>query len=109
MKGGVRAAGDALARSLVLVAAIALVACAGSGKKTDIPDRHVVRAGATLYSISMRYGLDYHDVALEAYRDVFMAVPKAPPGSNPAKGCVVIRPQTISATATSRYSASSRL
>jgi lipoprotein NlpD len=39
------------------------MACAGSGKKPDIPDRHVVRAGETLYSISMRYGLDYHDVA----------------------------------------------
>jgi lipoprotein NlpD len=63
VKGGLRAAGGALARSLVLAAAIALVACAGSGKKSDIPDRHVVRAGETLYSISMRYGLDYHDVA----------------------------------------------
>jgi lipoprotein NlpD len=43
--------------------ALALAACAGAGKKPAIPDQHVVRAGETLYSISMRYGLDYHDVA----------------------------------------------
>lgn len=53
----------ALSRSLVLVAALAVLACAGAGKRPDIPDHHVVRAGETLYSISMRYGLDYHDVA----------------------------------------------
>ncbi len=63
MEGGVGVAGVALARSFVLVAAIALMACAGSGKKPDIPDHHVVHAGETLYSISMRYGLDYRDVA----------------------------------------------
>jgi lipoprotein NlpD len=39
------------------------MACAGTEKKPAIPDQHVVRAGETLYSIAMRYGLDYHDVA----------------------------------------------
>jgi lipoprotein NlpD len=42
---------------------LALVACAGTGRRPTVPDHHVVRAGETLYSISMRYGLDYHDVA----------------------------------------------
>jgi lipoprotein NlpD len=60
---GVRAACIALCRSLVLVAALATLACGGGGRRPDIPDHHVVRAGETLYSISMRYGLDYHDVA----------------------------------------------
>jgi len=63
VEGGVRIAGVALGRSFVLVAALALMACAGTGKKPAIPDHHVVHAGETLYSISMRYGLDYHDVA----------------------------------------------
>jgi lipoprotein NlpD len=45
----------------LLVAAV-LAACGGP-RRPDIPDRHVVRAGETLYSISMRYGLDYRDVA----------------------------------------------
>jgi lipoprotein NlpD len=53
----------ALGRSLVLVAVLALAACAGADRRRDIPDQHTVRAGETLYSISMRYGLDYHDVA----------------------------------------------
>lgn len=52
-----RGAGIALALSLVLAA------CAGQDRRPRIPDHHVVRAGETLYSISMRYGLDYHDVA----------------------------------------------
>ncbi|MDH4260656.1 MAG: peptidoglycan DD-metalloendopeptidase family protein [Gammaproteobacteria bacterium] len=51
------------ARIFLLAAMLVLVACAGAGKKPDIPDHHRVRAGETLYSISMRYGLDYHDVA----------------------------------------------
>jgi len=55
--------GPALARSCLLAAALALAACAGGGRKPTIPDHHVVRAGETLYSISMRYGLDYYDVA----------------------------------------------
>src|ERR1700741_809323 len=46
-----------------LVVALALSACAGQERRPRIPDRHVVRAGETLYSVSMRYGLDYHDVA----------------------------------------------
>lgn len=50
-------------RFLVLVTALTLMACAGAAKKPAIPDHHVVRAGETLYSISMRYRLDYHDVA----------------------------------------------
>lgn len=63
MEGGVRVAVAAPGRFLVLVTAFALMACAGTAKKPAIPDHHVVRAGETLYSISMRYGLDYHDVA----------------------------------------------
>ncbi|MFZ2509419.1 MAG: LysM domain-containing protein, partial [Steroidobacteraceae bacterium] len=55
--------GPALARSCLLAAALALVACSGGARRPAIPDHHVVRAGETLYSISMRYGLDYHDVA----------------------------------------------
>lgn len=47
----------------MLAAALALAACGGAARKPDIPDHHVVRSGETLYSISMRYGLDYHDVA----------------------------------------------
>jgi lipoprotein NlpD len=45
------------------VLAVALLAACGGPRRPDIPDRHVVRAGETLYSISMRYGLDYRDVA----------------------------------------------
>lgn len=52
-----------LSRSLVLAAVLALAACAGADRRRDIPDHHIVRAGETLYSVSMRYGLDYHDVA----------------------------------------------
>jgi len=56
-------AGAALGRAVVLLAVLALLSCAGNGRRPAIPDNHVVRAGETLYSISMRYGLDYHDVA----------------------------------------------
>ncbi len=49
--------------ALVLVAALAFTACAGSDRRPPIPDRHVVRSGETLYSIAMRYGLDYRNVA----------------------------------------------
>lgn len=52
-----------LLRFLVLAAVLALAACAGADRRRDIPDHHRVRAGETLYSVSMRYGLDYHDVA----------------------------------------------
>jgi lipoprotein NlpD len=45
-----------------VLAALLLAACGGP-RRPDIPDRHVVRAGETLYSISMRYGLDYRHVA----------------------------------------------
>lgn len=55
MRSGLRLAG--------LVAAILLAACAGSGRRGPIPAAHVVRSGDTLYSIAMRYGLDYRDVA----------------------------------------------
>ncbi len=41
---------------------LAMSACSGV-RRPDIPAQHVVRAGETLYSISLRYGLDYHDVA----------------------------------------------
>jgi lipoprotein NlpD len=54
---------DLLVRFLVLAAVLALAACAGADRRRDIPDHHTVRAGETLYSVSMRYGLDYHDVA----------------------------------------------
>lgn len=47
---------------LVLLAVLLLTACGGP-RRPDIPDQHTVRAGETLYSISMRYGLDYRDVA----------------------------------------------
>jgi lipoprotein NlpD len=48
---------------LALALAAALAACAGQDRRAAVPDHHVVRRGETLYSISMRYGLDYHDVA----------------------------------------------
>ncbi|HLG52841.1 MAG TPA: peptidoglycan DD-metalloendopeptidase family protein [Steroidobacteraceae bacterium] len=63
--GGKAGAGasTALRRGLLLIAALALVACAGSGRRPRIPDHTIVRAGDTLYSISQGYGLDYRDVA----------------------------------------------
>ncbi|MEX1993351.1 MAG: peptidoglycan DD-metalloendopeptidase family protein [Steroidobacteraceae bacterium] len=48
---------------IALAAALVLGACAGSDRRGPIPAQHIVRAGETLYSISMRYGLDYRDVA----------------------------------------------
>lgn len=42
---------------------LAVAACGGNDRRPDIPPHHVVRAGETLYSVSIRYGLDYHDVA----------------------------------------------
>lgn len=47
----------------MLALAISLAACAGPERRPALPDQHVVQRGETLYSISMRYGLDYHDVA----------------------------------------------
>ena len=46
-----------------LVLLLALAGCAGQERRPAIPDQHVVRAGETIYSVSMRYGLDYRDVA----------------------------------------------
>ena len=63
VEGRIRVAAAALGRFFLLAAALALVARAGTATMRVIPDHHVVRAGETLYSISMRYGLDYHDVA----------------------------------------------
>lgn len=45
----------------VLLAALLVGGC--GARRAEIPAGHVVRAGETLYSISMRYGLDYRDVA----------------------------------------------
>ncbi|MGQ0429600.1 MAG: peptidoglycan DD-metalloendopeptidase family protein [Gammaproteobacteria bacterium] len=51
----------ALLCGALLCAALLLAACVA--RRPEIPSRHVVRAGETLYSISMRYGLDFEDVA----------------------------------------------
>jgi len=48
-------------RWLAIFALLVIAACAG--RRPEIPAYHVVRSGETLYSISLRYGLDYHDVA----------------------------------------------
>ena len=53
----------ALCWGLLLIGTVGLGACAGHDRRPGIPDHHVVRAGETLYSISQRYDLDYHDVA----------------------------------------------
>lgn len=45
----------------LLLAALLTAGCAA--RRPEIPAQHVVRAGETLYSISMRYGLDHRDVA----------------------------------------------
>lgn len=42
---------------------LAIAACGGNERRPEIPSQHRVRAGETLYSIALRYGLDYHDVA----------------------------------------------
>ena len=48
---------------LALLVALLVAACADSGRRPSIPPHHVVRAGETLYSVSIRYGLDYRDIA----------------------------------------------
>jgi lipoprotein NlpD len=57
------APGSARCRWLAFVTLLAVAACGGNGRRPDIPSHHRVRAGETLYSISIRYDLDYHDVA----------------------------------------------
>ena len=57
------AAVSARCRWLAFIAVLAVAACGGNERPGDIPSHHRVRAGETLYSISLRYGLDYHDVA----------------------------------------------
>lgn len=57
------AASPAARRWLALLIVLAVTACGGQDRRPEIPSHHVVRAGETLYSISLRYGLDYHDVA----------------------------------------------
>ena len=57
------AAVSARCRWLAFIAVLAVAACGGNERRGDIPSHHRVRAGETLYSISLRYGLDYHDVA----------------------------------------------
>lgn len=61
-KAGARASAP-LRRGLLLVMALALIACAGSGRRPRIPDHYIVQSGDTLYSIARGYGLDYRDVA----------------------------------------------
>ncbi len=50
-------------RWLAALAALALAACAGHERRPSIPDYHRVQPGETLYSISLRYGLAYRDIA----------------------------------------------
>lgn len=57
------APGSARCRWLAFVILLAVAACGGNGRRPDLPSHHRVRAGETLYSISLRYGLDYHNVA----------------------------------------------
>ncbi len=47
----------------VLLVVLLAAACGGNQRRPELPSHHVVRGGDTLYSISMRYGLDYRDVA----------------------------------------------
>jgi lipoprotein NlpD len=56
------AAAPASHRWLALLVVLAVAACGGP-RRPEIPSHHMVRAGETLYSISLRYGLDYRDVA----------------------------------------------
>lgn len=57
------AAGSVRRSWLALIVLLALAACGGNDRRPEIPSHHVVRASETLYSVSIRYGLDYHDVA----------------------------------------------
>ncbi len=49
-------------RSLALVLALLVAACAG-GQRRGPPPTYIVRSGDTLYSIAWRNRLDYHDLA----------------------------------------------
>jgi lipoprotein NlpD len=48
---------------LVALLAVALLAACGGNPRRPVPASYVVQPGDTLYAISWRHGLDYHDVA----------------------------------------------